>query len=216
MTGSYTSMLLAAILLTKINHIDELKDDVSILCNYGQKILELYQKDLKNISELPFERAVFLGSGPFLGCAEECHLKVQELTDGKVISKYDSFLGFRHGPKAVITPQTLIVYLFSPDPYVSQYERDLVDVVQSGERGMFNIGVFEKHIENINLDLNIILGSEKDDSIDSDLLPVCYVMVGQILGILKSLQLGLKPDNPSESGTITRVVQGVNIYPFEK
>jgi hypothetical protein len=41
-------------------------------------------------------------------------------------------------------------------------------------------------------------------------------MPAQILGFFKSIYLGLKPDTPSESGTITRVVQGVNIYSYEK
>ena len=36
----------------------------------------------------------------------------------------------------------------------------------------------------------------------------------KILGFYKSLEFGLKPDNPSESETITRVVKGVTIYPF--
>ena len=51
------------------------------------------------------------------GIARESHLKLQELTDGKVICKYDSFMGFRHGPKAVIDEDTLLVYLFSNNQY---------------------------------------------------------------------------------------------------
>ena len=39
-------------------------------------------------------------------------------------------------------------------------------------------------------------------------------MVGQIMGYYKSLQLGLNPDNPSISGAISRVVQGVKIYEY--
>jgi len=38
------------------------------------------------------------------------------------------------------------------------------------------------------------------------------VAVGQILGTFKSMDLGLKPDCPSASGVINRVVQGVTIY----
>ena len=48
-----------------------------------------------------------------------------------------------------------------------------------------------------------------------DFLPVCSVLVGQLLGFYKSLQLGLMPDAPSVNGAISRVVQGVNIYPLE-
>jgi len=42
------------------------------------------------------------------------------------------------------------------------------------------------------------------------------VCVGQTLGLFKSLNLNLKPDNPSERGIIiTRVVKGVKIYDYE-
>ena len=40
----------------------------------------MYEEKLKEIGERPFERGVFLGSGALKGIAEECHLKLQELT----------------------------------------------------------------------------------------------------------------------------------------
>ena len=39
-----------------------------------------------------------------------------------------------------------------------------------------------------------------------------YVLVGQLLGYFKSENLGLNPDEPSVSGNISRVVEGVKIY----
>lgn len=215
MTGSFTSMLLMAILISKINHIELVKAEITNLCRYGRKIIDDSVDQLKSICELPFERAVFLGSGALMGCAEECHLKLQELTDGYVISKFDSFLGFRHGPKAVINPKTLMVYLFSSDPYVIQYEKDLLESVNGGERGLSGIAVLENDQPGIDVNLKIILNSFENQKIDPDFLPVCDVLVGQILGFYKSLQLGLQPDTPSKSGTISRVVKGVKIYKFE-
>ncbi len=214
MTGSFTAMLLTGILISKISVIDSLKSDIEILSRYGHKIIDVYADKLKTICELPLERAVFLGSGPLKGCAEECHLKLQELTDGRIISKFDSFLGFRHGPKAVINPKTLMVYLLSSDKYVAQYEIDLVKAVNLGERGIFSIGIMEKDNSEIDVDLKVLLSSTDYHTIDSDFFPVCYVLVGQLLGFYKSLQLNLNPDSPSKSGTITRVVQGVKIYPY--
>ncbi|HEX9971540.1 MAG TPA: SIS domain-containing protein [bacterium] len=215
MTGSFTSMLLMAILISKINHIESVKQEIINLCRYGRKIIGDYAEQLKSICGLPFERAVFLGSGALMGCAEECHLKLQELTDGHVISKFDSFLGFRHGPKAVINPKTLMVYLFSNDPYVIQYEKDLLQSINGGERGLYSIAVTEDDQPDIDVNFKIILNSTDDKKIDPDFLPVYDVLVGQMLGFYKSLQLGLQPDTPSKSGTITRVVKGVKIYKFE-
>ncbi|MBN2008786.1 SIS domain-containing protein [candidate division KSB1 bacterium] len=215
MTSSFTSMLLLAILISKINQIEFLHTDIDRLSQYGDKIIRDYSDDIKMICDLPFERAVFLGSGPLLGCAEECHLKLQELTDGIVISKFDSFLGFRHGPKAVVNSKTLMVYLCTDDPYISKYEVDLINAVNKCERGIYSIAVLENDIEGIEVDLKVILSDfDSEFKLNSDLLPVCYTLIGQLLGLYKSLQLGLKPDNPSVKGTISRVVQGVRIYPL--
>ncbi len=115
MTGSYSGMLLAGLLIARIKEIEKLKNQVFVLQRYGIKLLEDSAK-FKDIAEKQFERAVFLGSGPLAGTSTESHLKVQELTDGKVICKCDSFLGFRHGPKAVINNKTLIFLLFSNQP----------------------------------------------------------------------------------------------------
>src|SRR5690606_9491423 len=122
MTGSFTSMLLSGLLISRIQEIEQLKDQVMRLASYGTHILKTYIKDIGEVAGLDFKRAVFLGSGPLQGTARESQLKLQELTDGKIICKYDSFLGLRHGPKAVINPETLLVYIFSNNEYAHQYE----------------------------------------------------------------------------------------------
>ena len=215
MTGSFTAMLLSGLLLARINELCELKTQVYTLCEYGKQIITNYTKDLKIISELDFTRAIFLGSGIFRGAARESHLKLQELTDGNIICKHDSFLGFRHGPKAVINKDTLIVYLFSNSEYVLNYEKDLVHAVNDGRRAICSIGITENNIDDIDFDLRIQLSSNSS-KIDETFLTVASVVPAQILGFFKSLNLGLKPDTPSESGMITRVVQGVKTYPYEK
>ena len=65
----------------------------------------------------------------------------------------------------------------------------------------------------VDVDLKIILDDNKNH-INEALLALISVLPAQILGFFKSLNLGLKPDNPSASGTITRVVQGVKLYPY--
>lgn len=109
----------------------------------------LLRQDLfENIANLPYERAVFLGSGPMLGIARECHLKVQELTDGQLVCKHDSFLGFRHGPRAVVNEQTLVVYLFSQDAHVYKYESDLAKSIAADVRNISTISLGESSSEN--------------------------------------------------------------------
>ena len=41
-----------------------------------------------------------------------------------------------------------------------------------------------------------------------------YAMFAQSLALLRSLSLGLTPDSPNAAGTVSRVVQGVSIYPW--
>jgi len=38
------------------------------------------------------------------------------------------------------------------------------------------------------------------------------VILGQLLGLFASLRCGLKPDQPSPNGAITRVVQPIKLY----
>jgi tagatose-6-phosphate ketose/aldose isomerase len=212
MTSSFTGMLLAGILITRLKEIQELENKINLLCSYGEKILNSYTNLISSIAELNFQRAVFLGSGPQFGTATESQLKLQELTDGKIICKTDSFLGFRHGPKAVVDNTTLIMYLFSNQPYVSKYETDLVHAMKKGKNALIEIGIMETRCNSIVLDKEIVLGVA--NSLDEDLLAVCSVIPAQMLGFFKSIKLGLRPDSPSESGAISRVVQGVNIYPL--
>lgn len=215
MTSSFTSMTLAGLLISDIQHIRQNEQYVDKLVRYGKCILEDYADRLSRVAELDFKKTVFLGSGLLKGSARESHLKMIELTDGHVFSQYDSFLGFRHGPKAIIDEFTVMVYLFSRDKYVSNYEVDLVRANSATEHIMYSIGVsqFTPHPEMTGLDLVIVLG-DSQDTIPDEYFAICSVIPSQILGLYKSLAVGLSPDSPSKSGGIHRVVQGVTIYPY--
>jgi len=213
MTGSYTGMLLAGFLVAQISELKKLESQIERLYRYGRLILDTYAPRLKEIAGMDFKRAVFLGSGPLFGTATESQLKLQELTDGTIVCKNDSFLGFRHGPKAVIDETTLVVCIFSNVPYAWQYERDLVLAIRKGKKPMYTIGLFEEPVNGLVFDLNIQL-SDDGKHLEETLLPVCNILPGQMLGFYKSLALGLKPDSPSVSGAISRVVENVIIYPY--
>lgn len=214
MTGSYTSMLLTGLMIAYINQKQKIKKQVSLLIKAAENILSNDAPLIQKIAEKNFRRAVFLGSGNLLGTATEAALKLQELTDGKVICKQDTYLGLRHGPKAVIDENTLVVYFFSNNDYVKQYEDDLVNAMKTGNDALFQLGVSERFEKNKSINTQVNFGVDGED-IDEDFLPVCAILPGQLLGFYKSLQLGLKPDAPSVNGAISRVVQGVHIYPIE-
>jgi tagatose-6-phosphate ketose/aldose isomerase len=45
-----------------------------------------------------------------------------------------------------------------------------------------------------------------------DAAPVVDVVIGQLLGFFRCLEEGLRPDSPSESGVINRVVQSFTLH----
>ncbi len=214
MTSSYTGMLLAGILVPNYNNITALEAQIKVLASCGTKVISQYNEALVDISNKPFDRTVFLGSGPFYGTACEAHLKMLELTGGRVVTTMDSYLGFRHGPKAIVNENTLMVYFLSNNPYANQYEIDLIKSIQEDSDPMWSIGVSPGPLKTcINVDTEMVLTG--GDSILEELLAVAYILPIQILSFHKSLNYGIGPDKPSINGAIHRVVQGVKIYSLE-
>jgi tagatose-6-phosphate ketose/aldose isomerase len=211
MTSSVTSMAMVALLLAQLNDLEKLASQLHDAAAMTTAMLLTYEHEIKNIAAIDFDRAVFLGSGPMQGVAREAHLKLQELTDGKVISKFDSFLGFRHGPKAVVNEKTLMVYFFSNDDYVRKYEKDLVNSIKESSSPIFSLGIVDKAFLGLDLDKEISF-SQAPMEIDESFWLMSSLVVIQLLAFYKSLALGLNPDSPSQKGSIHRVVQGVTIY----
>lgn len=214
MTSSFSTMLLTGLLLADIKDLENKELEIEELCNNAQMVLNTYLPQIEELGKRSFSRAIFLGSGELKGIAEECHLKLQEMTDGKVICKFDSFLGFRHGPKAAINEETLLIYFFSDDDYAFAYEKDLVEQINTNNEVIGQIAITGKHrdIQQTIPDLIVnISGSE------GKLNPynfIVKVIVGQLLGFYKSLNLNFNPDSPSVSGNISRIVEGVTVYPY--
>jgi len=213
MTSSYSGMLLTGLLISKIYEIDTIENQVKILAQYGQELLD-QSEVFKQIAEMNFERSVFLGSGPLFGTATESHLKLQELTDGEIICKNDSFLGFRHGPKAVINSKTLVFLLFSNQDSVKLYETDLIISLSKGKPPLYTVGFIESGTIKAQLDKVFVL-SPTGSQLEEEFLAICFILPAQMIGFYKSVQLGMNPDNPSLSGAISRVVEGVKIYPYK-
>ena len=213
MTASYSSMLLAALLIGEVNLTQKNRKFVDTLIQYGKSFLEQKTEIIKEIASVKFTRAVFLGSGPLFGVATESHLKLQELTDGHIVCKPDSFLGFRHGPKAVVNNETLVMYLFSNDAYVRNYEKDLIGSMGKGQQAMLQVGISEAAGTGLGIDKHLNF-TDHEPVLPDEYLCVAAILPSQLLGFYKSLELGLSPDHPSKSGAISRVVEGVNIYEF--
>jgi tagatose-6-phosphate ketose/aldose isomerase len=214
MTGSVTSMALAALLIADLDRLEKVKTTVNAIAYLAETMVKHYEGEIKKIADRSFERVVFLGSGPFFGTAHEAHLKVQEMTDGQLICKFDSFLGFRHGPKAVVNEKTLMVYFHSNDPYVKKYEDDLVSSINAEQDPAFTLAVCKDcHLKN---DYDFVIKHDDFMEIEESYLVLPYLIPIQLFSYYKSHYYGLNPDNPSKRGVIHRVVQGVKIYDYDK
>jgi len=171
-----------------------------------------YQDSICEIAAKDFKRAIFLGSGTLKGVAEECRLKLQELTDGNIMCAFDSFLGFRHGPKALVNPDALLVYLLSPEAKIQRYELDLIRQIKANNSAKAYVVVCQRKPDMDESYWDLCVETGLPDGIPGCYGGIAYVFVAQMLGLFKSIKSGLNPDSPSVSGNISRVVEGVTLY----
>lgn len=209
MTSSYSTMLLTCSMIAGIDHIEDDRKWIESISDCVAKALDRYEDDIKAIAARDFTRAIFLGSGPLKGVSEESRLKLQELTDGSVMCTFDSFLGFRHGPKALVKPESLMVYLMSSKAEVKRYEVDLLHQINANNHVKASVIVCDK-CPGVESDLCVEIGYAPETP--ERYSCVSYVFVAQLLGFFKSIDCGLCPDSPSVSGNISRVVEGVTLY----
>lgn len=208
MTSSFTSMMLACLKIFNI------PIPIDLINTAAQNALSNYLDLLELIANKDFERIVFLGSGPLEGLAKECSLKLLELTAGKVTGFHNTPLGFRHGPKSLLGNKTLTVMFASDNAYVRQYELDLVKEIKlNSENKLFLISniPFLKAEEYADYSLSL---SSSGAILQDEYLSFAFIGIVQLLAFLISAKLGISPDNPSPSGEVNRVVQGVFIHNF--
>lgn len=214
MTSSFTTMVLNAMAVFNINNIENFSSDVDKLSNSVNDFIENNIEKVTSLSNEDFERIVYLGSSTSKGIARESALKVLELTAGKVNASYDTPLGFRHGPKSVVDDKTVSVIYISNDEYTRKYDLDLakemlahkkndkvVIVGDNIEEDILNKADYVFNVENINYTVE-----------NEVLLPLQQIIFGQMLSLLKSVNLGITPDNPCPTGEVNRVVQGVILH----
>jgi tagatose-6-phosphate ketose/aldose isomerase len=205
MTSSYSCMTYAG--LAAFSGIEAFASKVGAISEGVAQLIDDYSDVLKAASEQGFERVVYLGSNIFKGTAREAALKMMELTNGAVVTLFDSPVGFRHGPKTFINNKTLVFVFVSNDPYTRQYDIDMLEELRrDGEAGRV-IAVTARDGE----DGDQILVHGLADAEDCDLL-FPYIVAPQIFAFEQSLFHGLTPDNPNTNGTVHRVVQGVQIH----
>ena len=209
MTSSFTSMVLACwFALTGTAAAPEAVDR---LARAAEQVLAT-ETEVAALADQGFRRVVYLGSGALTGMAREAALKLLELTAGDVLGYHESPLGFRHGPKAMLTDDTLVVVLRSTDDYTVRYDDDIVAelareldprqiVVLSAGRLPSGVGGAGWSVDGL-------------DGLGDVQLAVVYAVFAQLFALRSSVTRGLTPDNPFPSGEVNRVVRGVVVHPY--
>ncbi|GAB2701065.1 SIS domain-containing protein [Aliiglaciecola aliphaticivorans] len=208
MTSSFSSMLLSALyLFCPSQNFEEGLNQAVVATT---KLLNNQVLPLSKLADRKFSRVVYLGSGTFKGLAQESALKLLELTDGQTMACFDSPLGFRHGPKAMIDANTLVIVYISNNPLTRQYDLDLVKELQADNEAGHVLTLRADTIPMIPQENEIVFDNMARLSDRFLLLP--FIACAQVFGFFNALSIGNKPDNPSASGTVNRVVKGVNIH----
>jgi D-galactosamine 6-phosphate deaminase/isomerase len=206
MTSSFTNMVLAALSLGMLERPQAYLALAEALSRAAETLLETHFDTVAELGRRGFQRIVYLASGARLGAARESALKMLEMTAGRVCSTHESYLGLRHGPMSAVHADTLVVCCLSSDPLARAYECDLIRELNRKQLGLAKL-IFGASIPPD-------LARPGDVSLDCAGLAECGdeaasvldVILGQLLGFFRCMREGLKPDAPSSSGVINRVV----------
>jgi tagatose-6-phosphate ketose/aldose isomerase len=216
MTSSYSNMVVAGQALAYLDDLDGYGRILQQLAESAVSLLPRATDAAVKLADCDFTRVCFLGSGALKAAATESALKVQELTAGRIFTMSESFLGLRHGPLSFIDKQTLVVAYIATDARSRSYEADLLIELRDKQLGA-TIAVtgfaLPKEIRDC---AEFVLELGDGAKAPPDILrPPLDVIFGQLLGLFCSLEAGLKPDTPSPTGAISRVVSHVKIHPAD-
>ncbi len=176
----------------------ELFEALGHLPELGARLMQDYAALAVDLGGDPaLERFYWLGSGPRQGLACELSLKMKEMS--LTHSEPFHFMEFRHGPKSMVTPQTLVVGLRSSCNGAS--ERAVLEDVQALGGRLLDLaeGGSEEFLQGS--DQAVRFGSGLDEAIRN----VLYLPVGQLIALERSLSKGLNPDLPTNLDAVVKL-----------
>lgn len=212
MTSSFTNMWLAARFLGMLDAPRVYEHLAARLASLGRRILIRESGGLARVARAGFRSAVFLGTAARHGAAREAALKMLEMTAGRVGSFAESYLGLRHGPLSGVRKDTLVVAFLASEPVARAFECDVMLELSRKRVGGPKVIVGEGVPKELLARGDLAVECPGLRALGDDNAPPLDVLVGQLLGFFHSVELGLRPDNPSPAGVIQRVVQGFDIH----
>jgi tagatose-6-phosphate ketose/aldose isomerase len=213
MTSSFSNMVVVGQCLAHIQDLAVYGATLKAVINAARKLLPAAAEFADRAVADGFKKICFLGTGALHGVAVESALKVLELTAGRIVTFSETFLGVRHGPLSAIDHETLVVGFVSGEPGRRSYELDLLEEVREKKLAKGIVVIAPKISLNDGqrvAKIGAVLPLEL--SVADCYRPPVDIFIGQLIGLFASIKLGLKPDTPSPSGAISRVVSKVRTY----
>jgi glucosamine--fructose-6-phosphate aminotransferase (isomerizing) len=190
MTRSFTSMLLVLQSLAAIRgDRRDFLDAVRKLPDLVTDRLSGIQTTIKSVVDSrAFADYVFLGQGPFFGIAQESMLKVKEMSCS--YAQCFHTLEFRHGPKSIVSPETLITFIISESGFDAEVAV-LEEIKKLGGTTLVVTNVSNPAIRRASVCL-----VELSLDIPEVARASASVISGQLLGFYTGIRKGLNPDEP--------------------
>lgn len=210
MTGSYSCMELLSTLIFDAASDEQKKAWVEAAAKLGEDVVAR-EDEVAAFLAGDFNRVTYLGSGSFVGLAQEAQLKILELAHGLVATSWDSCMGYRHGPKSFVDDKTLVFVFVNNDEYTRQYDLDILNEINGDQIAAKTIAIQQIGTTTFEGESFTFAG----EALPEAYLALPFVMVGQVVSLLNSVRVNNTPDTPSPTGTVNRVVKGVTIHPFE-
>ena len=190
MTRSFTSMLLC--LQSLAAHLARRKDISEGLRQLPagvQRILDSVNPRIQEfVQSGTFADYVFLGQGPLFGIASEGQLKIKEMSCS--YAQVFHTLEFRHGPKAIVGPETLITFLLSEKGYAP--EREVLEEIKGLGGTTLVIANKADASARKHADFLVELGLESPECARL----AAYLVTLQLLGLYTGLKKGYDIDKP--------------------
>lgn len=197
MTRSFSTMLLG--LQALAGYASGRKDFLEALKQMpaqAQRALERLQPRVEEFAgSREFADYIFLGQGPFFGIASEGQLKVTEMSCS--YAQVFHTLEFRHGPKSIVSPQTLLTFFLAESTGTS--EQEVLEEMK--ELGGVTLVVTNRANDRVRRAADVLIELGLDVPEVARLAP--HILAAQLMGLYLGLKRGFDPDEPRH---LSRVV----------
>jgi len=197
MTRSFTSMLIALQYLAarQMKNAEFIADLWKMAEEFAPRVAAIAEQMQEFVRTHNFADYVFLGQGACHGLAREAALKVMEMSCS--YSQFFHTLEFRHGPKAIVSPESCLTFFLSD----ATQETEAEVLGEMKEMGGVTVAICNRATDKLRWASDLLV--EYNFAGNELALLAAFVVPCQLFGFFNGIRKGLNPDSPKN---LTRVV----------